>query len=54
MRAHIDDYLKKHVLVEIIYFFKRGDQHFENNLKDFSNKMISSFRHSDLLWNQFK
>jgi predicted nucleic-acid-binding protein len=54
MQAMIDDYLKKHVLVEVIYFFKREKKHFRENLQDFSEKMISSFNHSDLVWNFFK
>jgi hypothetical protein len=54
VRAMIDDYLKKHVLVEIIYFFKRDTIHFEENFKEFSQKMKNSFNHPEVVWNCFK
>ena len=53
MQAMIDDYLKKHVLVELVYFIKRDKKHFQENLQDFSRKMIKSFGHPDLIWNFF-
>lgn len=49
----VDDYLKKHVLVELIYFFKRDNRHFSDNFQEFSAKMRSSFEHPDHIWNSF-
>ena len=51
--SEIDIYLRKHVLVEIIYFLKRDKYHFENNIRQLSEKMKKSFNHHELLWNNF-
>jgi len=50
----IDDYLKKHVLVEILYFFKRDNIHFVENFQEFSSKMKNSLDHPEIVWNCFK
>ena len=54
IRAMIDDYLKKHVLVEILYFFKRDNIHFVENFQEFSSKMKNSLDHPEIVWNCFK
>ena len=53
MQKSLEDYLNKHVMLQLIYFYRNNDFHLVKNFKEFSQKMKRSFNQKGNIWNIF-